>query len=256
MIRSIPLNALICDLKLKKKKDVNFVFFSEEFYNENPLDLVDKAKLKSFLHNEFSFFKKEKNGFFSNAICFDSDAELQQTSKKISEFANWFLSAYEPSCKAKFSCCFLQNFPMFVVNSNGRLACFHHPFTMLKYEKDFDVVKQFVSKPDGLNLKKILQIKSLGYDLVINGLEVLSGSVRINNSEQQRLILAAMKLTKQQIDDMVITNHLHRNFFFSAGFACGIERLAMSLLGSKAISNMFFFPKDSKFKCYLEYENK
>ena len=115
----------------------------------------------------------------------------------------------------------------------GRYVSAHHPFTA---PRDEDVDKLIDDKAN---------CYSRAYDLVLNGYELLSGSVRIHNSEMQAKVFDALGLTKEQIKNKF-------GFFIEAfdygapphcGVGIGIERLIMILSGTDNIKDVVAFPK-------------
>jgi aspartyl-tRNA synthetase len=126
-------------------------------------------------------------------------------------------------------------FPLFVGvdGQSGRPKPGHHPFTM-PHPDDVDLIET-----DPLN------VRSIAYDLVLNGWELGSGSIRIHEPELQRRVFAALG-----IDD---TEAARRFGFFlkpfdygappHGGFAVGLDRLAAILAGEDNIREVIAYPK-------------
>ena len=87
--------------------------------------------------------------------------------------------------------------------------------------------------------------KARAYDIVLNGFELGSGSVRIHRPELQRRVFEALGLATEEIDEKF--GHLIRAFSYGvpphAGIAPGIDRLVMVLTGKEAIRDVIAFPK-------------
>ncbi len=87
--------------------------------------------------------------------------------------------------------------------------------------------------------------KARAYDIVLNGFELGSGSVRIHQPELQRKVFEALGLTPEEIDEKF--GHLITAFRYGvpphAGIAPGIDRLVMVLTGKEAIRDVIAFPK-------------
>jgi aspartyl-tRNA synthetase len=128
-------------------------------------------------------------------------------------------------------------FPMFERDQQtGEIAPLHHPFTML-HRDDIDLLE---SDP--------LRIRSRAYDIVLNGREIGSGSIRITDPAVQERVFAAMG-----IDAEAAT--LKFGFLLDAfrygvpphgGFAAGVERLIMEGLGEDNIRDVIAFPKNQQ----------
>jgi aspartyl-tRNA synthetase len=134
--------------------------------------------------------------------------------------------------------CWVVDFPLFeAIDDEGRPIPAHHPFTM--------------PHPDDVALlehahgEELLGVRSLSYDLVLNGWELGSGSVRIHRADLQQRIF-----TMLGIDDE--TARARFGFLLGAfrygapphaGFAFGIDRLAAILAGEENIREVIAFPK-------------
>ena len=130
------------------------------------------------------------------------------------------------------------DFPMFeVLNDEGNPVAMHHPFTM-PHEEDID----YLVRNGG---ESMLKIRSQAYDLVLNGWELGSGSVRIHNPEIQKRVFAALGLTDEEAEQKF--GFLLDAFSYGApphaGFAFGIDRLTALLLGETNIREVIAFPK-------------
>jgi aspartyl-tRNA synthetase len=125
-------------------------------------------------------------------------------------------------------------FPLFeAVTEAGRPVPAHHPFTR-PHPEDIDRLE---SEP--------LTVRSLAYDLVLNGVELGSGSVRIHNGELQQRIFSLLGIGPEQAQARF--GFLLDAFRFGApphaGFAVGVDRLAMILAGETSIREVIAFPK-------------
>jgi aspartyl-tRNA synthetase len=129
------------------------------------------------------------------------------------------------------------DFPMFERDEEtGELTPLHHPFTMLNHD-DVDLLE---SDP--------LRIRSRAYDIVLNGREIGSGSIRITDPTIQQRVFAAIGIDAEAAQ---------RRFGFlldafqygvppHGGFAAGVERLVMEGLGEENIRDVIAFPKNQQ----------
>jgi len=126
------------------------------------------------------------------------------------------------------------DFPMFEgVDEDGNLQAAHHPFTMPHVE-DLELID---SDP--------LKVRAQAYDLVLNGWELGSGSVRIHRADIQSRIFRALGITDDEAQNRF--GFLLGAFRYGApphaGFAFGIDRLVAIFAGEENIREVIAFPK-------------
>ena len=129
-------------------------------------------------------------------------------------------------------------FPLFEdIDEAGNPQPAHHPFTM-PHPDDLD----YLVRGGG---ESLLRVRSQAYDLVINGWELGSGSVRIHDAAIQKQVFAALGIDEAEAERRF--GFLLEAFGYGApphaGFAFGIDRLAALLAGEENIREVIAFPK-------------
>jgi len=135
------------------------------------------------------------------------------------------------------------DFPLFesIDATTGRPVSAHHPFTM-PHAEDLELL---AAVADGGDPEQLLSVRSQAYDLVLNGWELGSGSVRIHRPDVQQQIFALLGISADEAQ--LKFGFLLDAFRFGApphaGFAFGIDRLVALLLGEDNIREVIAFPK-------------
>ena len=137
-----------------------------------------------------------------------------------------------------FNFLWVVDFPLFEsIAGDGRPVSAHHPFTM-PHEDDWALL-------DSDDPQDLLRIRSQAYDLVLNGWELGSGSVRIHRSEIQSRIfeLLGIGADEAQAKFGFLLDAFKYGAPPHAGFAFGIDRLVALLAGEENIREVIAFPK-------------
>ena len=144
--------------------------------------------------------------------------------------------------KEGFKSCWVTDFPMFEENSEGGLTALHHPFTSPK-EQDPSKLKDLDS----------LEINSKAYDMVLNGVEIGGGSIRIHDSELQQEIFNILGLSAEEQNEKFgfFLRTLQSGCPPHGGIAFGLDRLAMIMVGAESIRDVIAFPKTQSALCLL-----
>ncbi len=137
--------------------------------------------------------------------------------------------------RSMFAFCWVSGFPLFEKDAEtGEITFSHHPFTAPAPGQE----ALFDSEP--------LNVTAQHYDLVLNGYELGSGSIRNHNPDFQRKVFQRLGLSEEQIDDRF-------GFFLEAlkygapphgGMALGIDRIVMLACGEDNIRDVIAFPKN------------
>ena len=139
----------------------------------------------------------------------------------------------------QFNFLWVVDFPMFEEDEDGNLKAMHHPFTQPKLDE--------LDKLD----TDILSLNADAYDIVLNGVELGGGSVRIHDKDLQARMFKALGLTDEECQEKF--GFLIEAFKYGApphaGLAYGLDRLVMLLLGEKSIREVIAFPKNQNAEC-------
>ena len=199
--------------------------------------LRDGGEVDSPLAKHLS--ERERNGIASATDGKPGDLILMMADK--AEVVNPILGALRmelakergliPDGAWKF--CWIVDYPFFVWNPDeDKWDPIHHPFTMP------------VGGGETLDGDPAA-VRASAYDLVLNGLELLSGSIRIHRPDIQRKVFDALGISREDAEERF-------GFFLEAfrygppphgGIGCGIDRVMMQMLGTENIRDVVAFPK-------------
>ncbi|WP_314933050.1 aspartate--tRNA ligase [Mogibacterium timidum] len=139
----------------------------------------------------------------------------------------------------KFNFLWVVDFPMFEEDDDGNLKAMHHPFTQPKLDE--------LDKLGG----DILSLNADAYDIVLNGVELGGGSIRIHDRQLQDKMFQVLGLGEE--DRMEKFGFFIEAFKYGApphaGLAYGLDRMIMLLLGESSIREVIAFPKNANAEC-------
>lgn len=144
--------------------------------------------------------------------------------------------------KSKYNFLWVTEFPLFEYNEEEkRFEAQHHPFTM-PMEEDFDLIE---SDPGN--------VRSKAFDIVLNGYELASGSMRIYNSELQERMFKALGFTMESAWERFgfLLDAFKHGTPPHGGMGLGFDRIMMLLAGTQNIKDVIAFPKIQNASCLL-----
>jgi len=132
------------------------------------------------------------------------------------------------------------DFPMFEKDKEGNIGAAHHPFCSVKEE----------DMPKLMKGEDLYSIRANSYDLVLNGYELSSGSIRIHKADIQQKVFELLNISKE--DQEKKFGHMIEAFKYGTpphgGFAPGIDRLVMILQNEPNIREVIAFAKTGEGK--------
>lgn len=186
------------------------------------------------------FFSEEELAKILNSVgCEKSDVALFMADKDAVTLP--VLGALRQTCAKRmgiipegYAYLWITEFPFFEWDEeSGSWAAMHHPFTM-----PMDECLPYLDSDPGA-------VRAKAYDLVLNGVELCSGSIRITDSELQEKMFKALGLTPEEIEAKF--GFLVEAYKFGApphgGMGLGLDRICMLLCGAQNLRDVLAFPK-------------
>ena len=214
------------EVALKNKTDkLISIKIKDSSFNDNNLNNSIELELKKIIKD---FNIKDATLFITKGKYLETTQSLGAVRVKLNEL----FSLAKQDC---YEFAWIVQWPMFEIDDDGNLASAHHPFT----SPTEDTIKFLDNEP--------LKVRARSYDLVLNGFELSSGSIRIIDKDLQTKMFEILKLSQKEIEEKF-------GFFINAfqygvpphgGLAFGIDRLIMILANETSIREVIAFPKNA-----------
>jgi len=228
------IDALVDYVKTYRAKGLAYVAFQE--------DGAARSSFNKFLTEEFTAALRERMAAAPGDILFfvaDRDAVVLQS---LGALRQEIARRRGIIPEGKYNLFWVTEFPLFEFSEeDGRYVAMHHPFTSWMPEDE-----QYLDTDMG-------RVRARAYDLVLNGIEMGSGSIRIHRSDMQARMFKMIGLSDEEAK--------HRfGFLLDAfkygtpphgGFAFGVDRLTMILTGSDSLRDVIAFPKAQGANCLM-----
>jgi len=209
-----------------------------------------------------AFIKVENGEWRSPIVKFFSDSERAALSERLDmregDLILFGADAWEDACtvlgRVRLRICEIQklpidskqlnflwvvDFPMLAYNAEDKKwNAVHHPFTRPKADD-----RELLKDPS-----KLGSIRAEAYDVVLNGVEIGGGSIRIHEGNLQEEVFSVLGITSKEQEDLF--GHLLRAFRHGApphgGIALGLDRLVALIAGEESIREVIAFPKNNR----------
>ncbi len=260
-------------------KETSFKVFANAVKNQGVIKTVKIEKGASFSRKELdeltefvkvygakgmAWIKIQDDNWQSPIVKFFSDHEKEELQKRLNllpgdlvlfgadskEIVNDALGHLRKELGKKlnliddndFGFAWVTEFPLFEwAQDEKRYVSKHHPFTM-PFEEDLELLEE---APD--------KVRAKAYDLVLNGVEIGGGSIRIHRKNIQEKIFKLLNIEEEEAKEKF--GFLLEAFQYGApphgGIAFGFDRLMMFLVGTDSIRDVIAFPKTQKATCLM-----
>ncbi len=141
-----------------------------------------------------------------------------------------------------FNFVWVTHFPLLEFDEDeGRFKALHHPFTAPSRE-DLDLLEEDPAR-----------VRSRAYDLVLNGIEIGGGSIRIHQEAVQKRVFNALNIGDEEAEEKFgfLLEALTLGAPPHGGIAFGLDRLVMLMAGRETIRDVIAFPKTQKAQCLM-----
>jgi aspartyl-tRNA synthetase len=207
----------------------------------------DKSPILKFIGEEIKDkICKETSAGIGDAILIISDRKLR-TETILGQLRLHLGKRHELIDKTKWNFLWVTRFPLFEYNEDeGRLEAMHNIVSM-PLESDrhyFDEAGKAATPVSDIN-HPLRKIRAEQYDMVLNGVELASGGIRINSRKLQMMVLDILGIDADRAEKMF--GFLLRALEYGApphgGIAAGLDRIVALMCGRESIRDVIAFPK-------------
>ena len=201
-----------------------------------PDGTVKSSVDKFYSQDDLQKLREAMNAKSGDLILILSGDDAMRTRKQLCELRLEMGRQLGLRDKNKFACLWVVDFPMFEwSDEEQRLMAMHHPFTHPK-DEDIPMLDTYPAS-----------VRADAYDMVINGVEVGGGSIRIHDSELQAKMFEILGFTPEKAQEQF--GFLMNAFKFGApphgGLAYGLDRWVSLFAGLDSIRDCIAFPKNT-----------
>lgn len=197
--------------------------------------------VKFFSEEEKQAMKERLDLEVGDIVFFVAD-KPQITNEALGQLRNELARRLELIDNNIFEFVWVTHFPLVEYDeTEKRYQALHHPFTS-PVEEDIDKLD---TNP--------AEVKSRAYDIVLNGVEIGGGSIRIHSDQMQQKVLKMLGIEEKEAKEKFgfLLDALASGAPPHGGIAFGLDRLVMLLCGEDSIRNVIAFPKTQKATCLL-----
>lgn len=195
---------------------------------------LESSVTKFFSDDELNAIEKAASAKKGDLLLFVADKKLSVAQTALGQ-VRLALGKKLNLIKDEWNFAWVTSFPLLEYDEDEeRYVSVHHPFTSPKME-DLHLLETSPEK-----------VRSIAYDLTLNGFEIAGGSIRIHQSELQERMFKALGIPKDEAEKKF--GFLMNAFKYGApphgGIAFGLDRLVMLITGNDSIKEIIAFPKN------------